>query len=88
MTRRSPTLSSARTTTLIGTSNQELTYFIAWESLAEREARWNAFIADPEWLAARWSATAGNAAAPGAHLCQFSGDLGMRDVHQPGAVHR
>ena len=40
-------------TTLIGESNQELTYFLAWESLAERESRWTAFATDPEWLAAR-----------------------------------
>ena len=40
-------------TTLIGASNQELTYFLAWESLAEREQKWNAFAADPEWLAKR-----------------------------------
>ena len=30
-------------TTLIGESNQELTYFLAWESLADREKKWNAF---------------------------------------------
>ena len=40
-------------TTLIGTSNQELTYFVAWDSLADREKKWNAFAADPEWLAKR-----------------------------------
>jgi hypothetical protein len=40
-------------TTLVGESNQELTYLLAWESLAEREKKWNAFIADPEWLSAR-----------------------------------
>jgi hypothetical protein len=40
-------------TTLVGESNQELTYLLAWESLAEREQKWNAFAADPEWLAAR-----------------------------------
>lgn len=40
-------------TTLIGESNQELTYFLAWESLAERETRWTAFSTDPDWLAAR-----------------------------------
>jgi hypothetical protein len=40
-------------TTLVGESNQELTYLLAWESLAEREKKWNAFAADPEWLAAR-----------------------------------
>jgi hypothetical protein len=40
-------------TTLIGESNQELTYFLAWESLADREKKWTAFQADPEWIAAR-----------------------------------
>ena len=40
-------------TTLIGDSNQELTYFLAWESLAEREKKWAAFQADPDWIAAR-----------------------------------
>jgi NIPSNAP len=40
-------------TTLIGESNNELTYLIAWESLAERETKWSAFMADPEWIAAR-----------------------------------
>jgi NIPSNAP protein len=40
-------------TTLVGDSNQELTYLLAWESLAERETKWNAFQADPEWIAAR-----------------------------------
>lgn len=40
-------------TTLIGESNQELTYFLAWESLADREKKWNAFQADPEWHAKR-----------------------------------
>jgi NIPSNAP len=24
---------------------------LAWDSLAEREKRWDAFLADPEWLA-------------------------------------
>jgi NIPSNAP len=36
-------------TTLVGESNQHLTYLLAWESLAEREQRWGAFLADPEW---------------------------------------
>ena len=38
-------------TTLIGTSQRDLTYMLAWESLADREKRWNAFLADPEWAA-------------------------------------
>jgi hypothetical protein len=40
-------------TTLVGESNCDLTYLLAWESLAEREAKWSAFVTDPEWLAVR-----------------------------------
>lgn len=40
-------------TTIVGESNQDLTYLLAWESLAERESKWAAFQADPEWIAAR-----------------------------------
>ena len=40
-------------TTLIGESNNDLTYFLRWESLAEREKNWTAFVTDPEWIAAR-----------------------------------
>lgn len=40
-------------TTAIGESNQDLTYLLAWESLAEREKKWTAFQADPEWNAKR-----------------------------------
>ena len=40
-------------TTLVGESNNELTYLLAWESLAERETKWAAFMADPEWHAIR-----------------------------------
>ncbi|MBR0817735.1 NIPSNAP family protein [Bradyrhizobium liaoningense] len=40
-------------TTLIGDSNQELTYFLAWESLAEREKKWGGFMTDPDWMKAR-----------------------------------
>ena len=36
-------------TTLIGKSSQEITYMLAWDSLAEREKRWSAFLTDPEW---------------------------------------
>ncbi len=38
-------------TTLIGGSNQQLTYMLAWDSMAEREERWSAFLTDPEWIA-------------------------------------
>ncbi|MCX5496521.1 NIPSNAP family protein [Kaistia dalseonensis] len=40
-------------TTLVGPSNNDLTYMIAWESMAERETKWGAFMADPEWIKAR-----------------------------------
>src|SRR5258708_1992383 len=36
-------------TTLIGKSSQEITYMLAWDSLAKREKRWGAFLTDPEW---------------------------------------
>ena len=40
-------------TTLIGNSNHRLTYFLVWESLAEREQKWAKFQTDPEWNKAR-----------------------------------
>ena len=40
-------------TTLVGESNVELTYLVAWDSMAERETKWTAFQADPEWIAVR-----------------------------------
>jgi len=40
-------------TTVIGESSQTLYYMLAWDSLADREKKWNAFGVDPEWLAAR-----------------------------------
>lgn len=36
-------------TVAIGSSNQDLYYLLAWESLAEREEKWTAFQNDPEW---------------------------------------
>ena len=40
-------------TCLVGPSNLELVYMLAWESMAERETKWNAFMADPDWNKAR-----------------------------------
>ena len=40
-------------TTVIGESNQQLVYLLQWESLSEREEKWNAFQADPEWIEKR-----------------------------------
>jgi len=37
---------------VIGTSNT-LYYMLAYESMAQREKAWNAFMADPEWIKAR-----------------------------------
>ncbi len=37
----------------VGSSNQDLYYLLAWESMAEREKKWATFAADPEWQAAR-----------------------------------
>ena len=40
-------------TTLIGQNSQVLYYLLEWENLAERERKWNGFMADPEWQKAR-----------------------------------
>ncbi|ACB25235.1 hypothetical protein ABID82_004372 [Methylobacterium sp. PvP062] len=40
-------------TTLVGPDNHALTYLLKWDDMAQREARWNAFQADPDWIAAR-----------------------------------
>ncbi len=37
----------------IGDSNADLYYLLEWENLAEREAKWSAFMTDPEWLEKR-----------------------------------
>src|SRR5260370_27412376 len=40
-------------TTMVGESHQELTYFLALESLADREKKWTAFESDPDWIVSR-----------------------------------
>lgn len=40
-------------TTLVGEDNHALTYFLKWDSMAQREERWNAFQGDPDWIAKR-----------------------------------
>ena len=40
-------------TTLVGPDNHALIYMLQWDSLAERERKWNAFQADPDWIAQR-----------------------------------
>jgi hypothetical protein len=36
-------------TVVVGGSSHDLIYLLAWESMAEREQKWAAFLADPEW---------------------------------------
>jgi hypothetical protein len=36
-------------TNVVGPSSLELFYILAWADMAEREAKWDAFVADPEW---------------------------------------
>ena len=45
-------------TTLVGPSNHALYYLVEWESLAEREDKWNRFAVDPDWVAARTASEA------------------------------
>jgi hypothetical protein len=40
-------------TVLVGPNNQSLYYLLEWASMAEREQKWGAFMADPEWQAKR-----------------------------------
>ncbi|MGH8677771.1 MAG: NIPSNAP family protein [Burkholderiales bacterium] len=40
-------------TALIGDNNNDLYYILEWKDLAEREQKWNAFVANPDWLAIR-----------------------------------
>jgi hypothetical protein len=40
-------------TVAIGESNNDLFLILQWESLAERERKFGAFLKDPEWLEAR-----------------------------------
>lgn len=40
-------------TVIVGESHQDLYYLLEWASLAEREEKWAAFLADAEWQEAR-----------------------------------
>ena len=40
-------------TVLVGDGNHDLHYFLAWESLADREKKWTSFQSDPAWISAR-----------------------------------
>ena len=40
-------------TVLVGGSNHDLIYLLAWNTMAERDRIWTAFTVDPEWLEKR-----------------------------------
>ena len=40
-------------TVLVGENSNDLVYLLKWRSMADREKRWNAFAADPEWAEKR-----------------------------------
>jgi hypothetical protein len=40
-------------TVVVGPSNHDLYYLLEWESFAERDEKWTAFVRDPDWIAAR-----------------------------------
>ncbi len=40
-------------TPLVAADSNELTYLLAWKDLADREAKWGNFVADPAWIAVR-----------------------------------
>ena len=48
-------------TVLVGENSNDLYYLLEWESMAEREQKWNAFAADPEWQAAKAASEADGA---------------------------
>ena len=48
-------------TTAVGESSNDLTYLLAWQSMAEREEKWAAFVSDPEWIAAKEASEADGA---------------------------
>ena len=61
-------------TTLVGESNQDLTYLLAWESMAERETKWAAFMADKEWQSVRAETERDGAIVPPHHQPVFGPD--------------
>jgi hypothetical protein len=58
-------------TTLIGeAANVSLHYMITWNSLAEREQKWGAFVADPDWIKAR-----DESEADGAYVAELASSI-------------
>jgi hypothetical protein len=40
-------------TILVGGSNHDLVYLLAWDSMGDRETKWTTFATDPEWIEKR-----------------------------------
>ena len=40
-------------TIVIGDGSHDLYYMLGWKDMAERQQKWGAFAADPEWIAKR-----------------------------------
>ncbi|WP_116131415.1 NIPSNAP family protein [Tropicimonas sp. IMCC34043] len=40
-------------TVAVGDSNNRLYYMLQWDSMADREEKWNKFMRDPNWLGPR-----------------------------------
>ncbi len=58
-------------TTHIGpAANVALHYMLKWESLADREEKWGAFVTDPEWIKIR-AVTEGE----GPYVAEFSNSI-------------
>jgi NIPSNAP len=51
-------------TVAIGESSNDLFLILEWESLAEREQKFGAFLKDPEWLEARRKSKRGSIRPP------------------------
>lgn len=66
-------------TTVVGESNHQLIYLLAWDSMAEREQKWSAFQADPEWLEKR-NATEAEKPIVANVSCQFLAPTSFSDV--------
>ena len=71
--------------TYVGPSSHRLTYLLQWESLAEREQKWDKFQTDPEWVAKRAASeviiSGGTARRPTLHRrlqSPYSSEVGAR----------
>lgn len=40
-------------TVVVGDAHQDIHYLLRWQSMAEREDKWQRFLVDPEWIERR-----------------------------------